>query len=144
MSGIINDQQVFDWMIQFIEDNQLDVKGIMYDPYAASNILVRFEEYNYPLIEVGQSYMNLSEPLKQFRLDVYEGKILHDGNPNLNIAINNAVCKFDNNGNIMLDKKINREKIDPLVALTTAFTQAMHHEEGDNLEKYIMSSDFGF
>lgn len=144
VSGIINDQQVFDWMIQFIEDNQLDVKGIMYDPYAASNILVRFEEYNYPLIEVGQSYMNLSEPLKQFRLDVYEGKILHDGNPNLNIAINNAVCKFDNNGNIMLDKKINREKIDPLVALTTAFTQAMHHEEGDSLEKYIMSSDFGF
>ena len=44
----------------------------------------------------------------------------------------------------MLDKKINREKIDPLVALTTSFTQAMHHEEGDNLEKYIMSSDFGF
>ncbi|WP_052255829.1 terminase TerL endonuclease subunit, partial [Salinicoccus sp. YB14-2] len=144
VSGIINDQQVFDWMIQFIEDNQLDVKGIMYDPYAASNILVRFEDYNYPLIEVGQSYMNLSEPLKQFRLDVYEGKILHDGNPNLNISINNAVCKFDNNGNIMLDKKINREKIDPLVALTTAFTQAMHHEEGDNLEKYILSEDFGF
>src|SRR5699024_2555204 len=133
VSGIINDQQVFDWMIQFIEDNQLDVKGIMYDPYAAFNILGRNEDYNYPLIEVGQAYMNLSEPLKQFRLDVYEGKILHDGNANLNIAINNAVCKFDNNVNIMLDQKINSKKIDSLVALTTAFTQVMHHEDGYSL-----------
>lgn len=143
-SGIINDQQVFDWLIDFIHDNNLDVQGIMYDPYAASNLLVRFEEYDYPLIEVKQGYMNLSEPLKQFRLDVFEGKIIHDGNPNLNIAINNAIVKSDNNGNIILDKKLNREKIDPIVALVTGFTQAMHHEEGDKLEDYIMSDNFGF
>lgn len=143
-SGIINDQQVFDWLVDFIEDNDLDVQGIMYDPYAASNILVRFEDYDYPLIEVKQGYMNLSEPLKQFRLDVFEGKIIHDGNPNLNIAINNAVVKSDNNGNIILDKRLNREKIDPIVALVTGFTQAMHHEEGGNLEDYIMSDSFGF
>lgn len=143
-SGIINDQQVFDWLIDFVEENDLDVQGIMYDPYAASNLLVRFEDYDYPLIEVKQGYMNLSEPLKQFRLDVFEGKIVHDGNPNLNIAINNAVVKSDNNGNIILDKKLNREKIDPIVALATGFTQAMHHDEGGNLEEYILSEEFGF
>lgn len=143
-SGIINDQQVFDWLIEYIEENNLDVQGIMYDPYAAANIIVRFEDYNYPLIEVKQDYKNLSEPLKQFRLDVFEEKIIHDGNPNLDISINNAISKVDNNGNILLDKKLNREKIDPLVAVTTAFTQAMYHEHNKKLENYIMSDEFGF
>lgn len=143
-SGIINEDQVFNYIVDFIEDNNLDVKGIMYDPWGASNFIVRFEEYNYPLIEVKQNYMNLSEALKQFRLDVFEGIIVHDGNPNLSISINNAVTKVDNNGNIMLDKKINREKIDPLVAVTTAYTRAMLHDHNNNLEDYIFSDDFGF
>src|SRR5699024_1717599 len=30
-SGIRNDQHVFDWIINYIEENQLDVQGIMYD-----------------------------------------------------------------------------------------------------------------
>lgn len=144
-SGIINDQQVFEWLINYIEDNKLDVQGIMYDPWGASNTIVKFEDYDYPLIEVKQNYMNLSETLKQFRLDVFEGLVIHDGNPNLTLAINNAITKHDNNGNIMLDKRINREKIDPLVAVTTAYTRAMHHEHSSaDLEDYILSDDFGF
>ena len=135
---------MFDWLIDYIESNKLDVQGVLYDPWNASNMIVKFENYNYQLIEVKQSYLNLSETLKQFRLDVYENKIIHDGNPNLMLAINNAVTKFDNNGNILLDKKINREKIDPLVAVTTAYTRAQHHEQNNNFEDYIMSSDFGF
>lgn len=143
-SGIINEDQVFNYIVDFIKTNDMDVKGIMYDPWGASNFVVRFEEYNYPLIEVKQNYLNLSETLKQFRLDVFEGIIVHDGNPNLSISINNAVTKVDNNGNIMLDKKINREKIDPLVAVTTAYTRAMLHDDSGGLENYIFSSDFGF
>lgn len=143
-SGIINDQQVFDWLIDYIEENQLDVQGIMYDPYAAANILVRFEDYSWPIIEVKQDYKNLSEPLKQFRLDVFERKILHGGNPNLDIAINNAIVKSDNNGNVILNKQLNREKIDPIVALVTSFSQAMHHDHNKKLEDYILSEDFGF
>lgn len=143
-SGIINEDQVLQYLLDFIEENNLDVQGIMYDPWSASNMIVKLEDYNYPLIEVKQNYMNLSEALKQFRLDVLEGIIIHDGNPNLTLAINNAITKSDNNGNILLDKKLNREKIDPLVAVTTAYTRAMHHDQGKDIEKYIMSSDFGF
>ena len=143
-SGIISEQQVFDWLIDYIESNKLDVQGVLYDPWNAANMIVKFENYNYQLIEVKQNYLNLSETLKQFRLDVYENKIIHDGNPNLMLAINNAVTKFDNNGNILLDKKINREKIDPLVAVTTAYTRAQHHEQNNSLEEYILSDDFGF
>lgn len=143
-SGIINYKQVISWIVNFIENNNLDVKGIMYDPWNSQAVITELEEYDWPLIEVKQDYRNLSEPLKQFRLDVFEKKIMHNGNPNIEIAVNNAVRKHDNNGNIILDKKINRNKIDAIVAVTTAFTQAMYHEYTDNMEEYILSEDFGF
>lgn len=143
-SGIINEDQVIEWIEKYIEGNKLDVKGIMYDPWSASNLIVAFEKHNFPLIEVKQNYLNLSEPLKQFKLDVFEKNIIHDGNPNLSIAVNNAIEKYDNNGNILLDKKKNREKIDPLVAVTTAYTRAMLHDRDNNLEDYILSENFGF
>lgn len=143
-SGIINDQQVFEWIINYIEENQLDVQGIMYDPWSISNLLVRFEDYNYPLIEVKQNYMNLSEPLKDFKLNVFEKKIVHNSNPNLDMSINNAIVKLDNNGNIILNKNKNREKIDPIISVINAYSQAMYHEGNKKLEDYILSEEFGF
>lgn len=143
-SGIINYKQVVSWIVDYIESNNLVVKGIMYDPWNSQAVITELEEYDWPLIEVGQAYRNLSEPLKQFRLDVFEKKILHNGNPNIEIAVNNAVVKHDNNGNIILDKKINRNKIDAIVAITTAFSQAMYHEHNNDMEDYILSEDFGF
>lgn len=143
-SGIINYKQVVAWIVDYIESNNLVVKGIMYDPWNSQAVITELEEYDWPLIEVGQAYRNLSEPLKQFRLDVFEKKILHNGNPNIEIAVNNAVVKHDNNGNIILDKKVNRNKIDAIVAITTAFSQAMYHEHNNDMEDYILSDDFGF
>ena len=101
-----------------------------------------------PFIEVAQSFMNLSQPIKEFQLQVYERNIMHSNNPNLNIAINNAVIRYDNNRNVILDKMKAREKIDPLVALITAFAEAKDHEFRDmdikQIEEYILSDDFGF
>lgn len=143
-SGIINYRQVVSWLVDFIQSNKLDVKGIMYDPWGSQAVITELEEYDWPLIEVRQDYRNLSEPLKQFRLDLFEKKILHNGNPNLEIAVNNAIVKSDNNGNIILDKKVNRNKIDAIVAVVTAYSQAMFHEYDNNFEEYILSDDFGF
>ncbi|MDG0821345.1 phage terminase family protein [Staphylococcus equorum] len=144
-SGIINYEQVCDWLINYIESNELNVKGIMYDPWNAQAVISKLEnETSYPLIEVTQNYRHLSPALKQFKLDVFEKKIQHNGNPNLGLAINNAITKTDNNGNIILDKQINRNKIDALVALTTGYTIAMEHEFKTDLEDWIMSDDFGF
>lgn len=143
-SGIINYRQVVSWLVEYINNNNLDVKGIMYDPWNSQTVITELEQYDWPLIEVKQDYRNLSEPLKQFRLDVFEKKVLHNGNPNLEIAVNNATVKHDNNGNIILNKKINRNKIDAIVALTTAFSQAMYHEYDNNMESYILSDEFGF
>lgn len=149
-SGIINYSLIIDFIVNHIRDNNLNVKGIMYDDWGSDVFLAdiekRYSHLGLPLVEVGQSFKNLSEPIKQFRLEVYEKKILHNGNPNLNIAINNAIVKHDNNANIILVKDKAREKIDPIVALITAYTQAMFHEfdTSGEMESYILSEDFGF
>src|SRR5699024_8941128 len=111
-SGIINYEQVVEWLVDYIEEHNLNVKGIMYDAWGSQAAITMLEKYDYPLIEVPQNFKHMSEPLKQFRLDVFEKNIVHNDNPNLSIAVNNAICRYDNNGNIILDKKVNRNKID--------------------------------
>jgi len=149
-SGIINYSLIMDYIVNHIQNNNLNVKGIMFDSWGSDLFLAEFEKrYGHmglPFIEVGQGFKNLSEPIKQFRLEIYEKNIIHNDNPNLNIAINNAIVKHDNNANIMLVKDKAREKIDPIVALITAYSQAMFHEfdNSKDMEKYILSEDFGF
>ena len=144
-SGIIDPEQVVSWLIDFIDDNQLNVKAICYDPWESSYFVTKMEkETNHPLIEVPQNYKHLGPILKQFRLDVFEKRIKHNDNPNLNLAIANAITKTDNNNMMILDKKINRQKIDALVSLVTGYSQAMNHKFDREFEKFILSDDFGF
>lgn len=144
-SGIIDPEQLYYWLKDYIEKYQLDVKAICYDSWESSYFVTKMEkETDYPLVEVPQDYKNMSPALKQFKLDVLEKRILHNGNPNLNLAINNAIAKLDDNNNIILSKKINRNKIDALVALVTAFTQARNHAFTSDMQDYILSDDFGF
>lgn len=144
-SGIIDYEQVFWWLNDFIKRNNLNVKAIAYDSWSASSFVTKAEhETDYMLVEVPQNYKHMSPALKQFRLDVFENKIKHSNNPNLNLAINNAITKTDNNNNILLDKQMNRNKIDALVALVTAYTLAMNYEFDSSMQDYIMSDDFGF
>lgn len=144
-SGIIDPEQLYHWLLDYIEKHNLNVKAICYDSWESSYFVTKMEkETDYPLVEVPQDYKNMSPALKQFKLDVLEKRILHNGNPNLNLAINNAITKPDNNNNIILSKQINRNKIDALVALVTAFTQARNYAFTSDMQDYILSDDFGF
>lgn len=123
-SGIINPRQVVDYIKRHIEENDLIVKGIMFDPALAQTVLNELEEYEQ--IEVRQKATVVSQPAVDFRLCVIDRRILHSNNPLLTMSINNAVTvRF--NDLIRLDKEKNREKIDPIVATITAHYEAMHH-----------------
>lgn len=151
-SGFINIDQVVEYAAELITKNNLNVQAFCYDSWHIANFLSEWEKQypslDVPFIEVPQNYKFLSEPIKQFRFSVYERKMLHRNNPLLNIAVNNAVIKYDNNANMMLDKQKNREKIDPIVATVTAFAEAKDYEyqgmDIKQIEEYILSSDFGF
>lgn len=151
-SGFINIDQVVDYAADMITKNNLNVQAFCYDSWHIANFLSEWEKKHYeldvPFIEVPQNYKYLSEAIKQFRFNVYERKIQHNNNPLLNIAVNNAVIKYDNNANMMLDKQKAREKIDPIVATITAFSEAKDYEyqgmDIKQIEEYILSDDFGF
>lgn len=125
-SGVINSNQVLDYMESYILDNQLKVQAICYDPHAIHGFLAEIERrrWGYDLIEIRQGSQTLSNPVIDFRLKVIDGQIKHHKNPLLDIAVKNAVAK-NTNDSVMIEKKLNREKIDPVMSTIFAYVIAM-------------------
>lgn len=128
-SGIINSNQVLDFIEKYILENNLDVQAVCYDPHAIHGFLAEIEKRNwrYDLIEIRQGAMTLSNPVIDFRLKVIDGQVKHHKNPLLDIAIKNAVAK-NVNDSVMIEKKLNRQKIDPLMSTIFAYVIASEHE----------------
>lgn len=128
-TGIINTNQVLDYIDEYIITNQLDIQAICYDPAAIHGVLAEIERRNwrYDLVEVRQGAMTLSNPNIDFRLKVINEEIKHHKNPLLDIAVKNAVAKNVNDA-VMIEKKLNRQKIDPLMATIFAYVIASEHE----------------
>lgn len=146
-SGVIDYDEVYQWLDEFIYTNELEVQCIAYDPHQYGHILTSIEK-NHPewlQVEIRQGTLTLNMPTKQFRDDVKNLTVRHSGNELLTAAINNAVTKTDNNG-MRIDKNTNGNKIDPIDALLDAY--AMCYTEfssgGYWTDEKIMNDDFGF
>lgn len=145
-SGIIDNDRVYEWLEDFIERNDLDVQGIMYDPYQFGPILTAIEKNHpeWPMVQVRQGTMTLSMPTKQFRDDVIGGRIKHSDNRIMQAAAINAVLMSDNNG-VRINKNKYANKIDMIDATLDAY--AIAFKEGlDNYldDERVFSDDFGF
>ncbi|MEI4283400.1 terminase TerL endonuclease subunit [Tetragenococcus halophilus] len=138
-SGIVDYEQVFDFIQGLIEENELDLQGICYDPYNANSIISMAEKENYPMLEVRQGTKTLNVPTRTFREQVFAGNIIHSKNTILTHAVNNALTKEDNNG-IQINKAKNSNKIDPIAALMNAYVFAMNHYE--NQERSVADNEF--
>lgn len=143
--GLIDYHDLVDWITDFIESNSFELKGIFYDPYNAGNVITDLSKfYEKEMIETRQGLITLNAPTKQLRTDVIQGKTVHSNNPLLNRAIRNAITK-ENNDTIMIDKAMNRNKIDPLDALINAYTQAMYHDfDEEDINELIEKGEYGF
>lgn len=124
--GAVVDYRFIMAYVQRLEKEQgLIIKESCYDPYNATQWAQEMESEGYTMVEIRQGVRTLSEPTKSFREMVLSGKVIHDKNPVLTWAINNAVTKQDHNENIMLDKEKSTDRIDPIAALINAHTRAM-------------------
>nr|DAK01495.1 MAG TPA: Large Terminase [Caudoviricetes sp.] len=143
--GLIDYHDLVNWITDFIESNNFELKGIFYDPYNAGNVITDLAKfYEKELIEVRQGLITLNAPTKQLRTDIIQGKMVHSNSPLLNRAIRNAITK-ENNDTIMIDKAMNRNKIDPLDALINAYTQAMYHDfDEEDINELIEKGEYGF
>ena len=128
-SGIIDTNQVLDYIESYVNKYNLDVQALCYDPYGIPGVLSEMEKRNwsYDLYEIRQGFQTLSNPTLDFRLKVINEDVKHAKNPLLDTAIKNAIAK-DTNDSVMIEKKKNREKIDPLMAAIFAYVEASEYE----------------
>lgn len=147
-SGVIDYQNVFDFIKRMVDDNDLKVEAICYDPWSFGYLLGQFEQESWPLVETAQNNKTLSFPTKQFKEYLLNGQITHPNNNLLSFAVDNAILIYDSTGNCRVNKMKNNEKIDPLAALMNAWVYTSNEiiegtdNEADN--EFYTSDEFTF
>ncbi len=118
-----------------IEDfcRQFDVQNVAYDPYQATKLVNELTEQGIPCIEVKQTYLVLSEPMKEVEAQILSEGIVQDGNPCMAWMMSNVVEHKDGKDNVRPDKEKQDKKIDGPVALIMAFAVAMRDEYGGSV-----------
>ena len=97
-----------------------------FDPWGATQVSSDLIEEGETVVEIIQGIKTLSEPTKDFREMVYQGRVVHENNPVLSWAISNAVAdEIDRNKNIILNKKKSKERIDPIAAIINCHVRCM-------------------
>lgn len=123
--GMINQDEVFQYMLDYIEDHKLNVMAICHDAWGTGSFIRHLDELReeWLIIPVRQGAHSLSEPTK-FLLDRFtDGSITRPDDDIQTVAFNNAVIVADNNG-IKVDKNTNSAKIDVVDATVDAFFEA--------------------
>lgn len=146
-SGVINYQDVFDFIKRMVTDNDLKVEAICYDPWSFGYLLGQFEAEDWPLIETAQNNKTLSFPTKQFKEYLLNGQVTHPNNNLLGFAVDNSVLIYDSTGNCRINKMKNNEKIDPLAALMNAWVYTSNEliEGGSKANnEFYTSEEFSF
>lgn len=128
--GAIVDYNQVEEHIRGIEDMyNCSIRCIVADPFNATQMLLSLAE-DYEVIELKQSYTNLSPPTKEFRNEVYKGNVVYQKSKLFDWNVGNAITRKDKNENEMLDKgNKNKQRIDLIAATIFAFSQVYQQEE---------------
>ncbi len=74
---------------------------------------------------MGQGFLSMAIPMKEFERRMLAKKLHHGGNPILRWMAGNVVVKQDPAGNLKTDKEISQGKIDGVVAVVMALDRVM-------------------
>lgn len=147
-SGIIDYSKIVEFITNLIEKYDLDLQAICYDPYNANTLITDLEKNGFPMIEIRQGAITLSVPIREFKEQVFNGKVIHSNNKLLDYAVSNAVMRYDSQNNALIDKTKYETRIDPIVALMDAWTIGRQHfTEVENAQadnEFYKSDDFSF
>lgn len=143
--GIIEVEQMTQWVEDFVSFNELELMGIYYDPALANRAIAELSKvYPNKLIEVPQRINYLSAPTKNLRDLILRKEIMQANNPLLTRAAYNAQLREYNDA-YAIDKGINRNKIDAIDAIINCMTDAQYHDfDALSMQDLIDSGDFGF
>jgi phage terminase large subunit-like protein len=113
---------VYEDLMQYIEDNEYTVECFGYDPYNAKDFVQRWitENSEFGVEKVPQGVKTESVPLGELKDLAEDRKLIFDQSL-MQFAMGNAVTLEDTNGNRKLLKKRYEEKIDNVSALLDAW-----------------------
>ena len=119
-----------------------DIKAIGYDPYMAHHgVIQELDDDEIELIEIRQTYGNLSAPTMEMEKQVKGKRMNHGGNPVMRWMVGNIMIVMDYAENIKIDKKKSQEKVDGPVSQVMAIG-AYLGDDGESGESYYDSDEF--
>ena len=77
---------------------------------------------------MGQGFISMAAPMREFERRLLSKKINHGGNPILRWMADNVAVRQDPAGNLKVDKATSQAKVDGIVALVMALDRCMRHE----------------
>lgn len=134
--GYINYDQVFEWLMMYIEDNELDVDSITYDKWRSDKFIQKLEgNTSFKLIPLQQTVFYLNDTTKDFQKDVTEGKITFQDDGIIKTALSNAIL-YAKDGLVKIDKNAATKKIDCADAIIDAYYRArLYFDDIEIVEK---------
>lgn len=135
LAGVKTDYKyIISHLKRLIDEYELDIKVICYDPHNASAFLNDLEELGIDTVMITQSARNLNDPTVDFRLEVEAENIEYDQtNELLTWSVINAKTVSNSFGEIKLDKEFNGSRIDPVDAIIDAWKVAMTNDYEVNI-----------
>lgn len=120
--NILDLDDVYDDLDQFITDQQYDVRCVGYDPYNAKEFIERWARENGPfgIVKVIQGAKTESVPLGELK-KLSEERMLRFDEELMSFSMGNCITLQDTNGNRKLLKRRREEKIDAVAAMMDAF-----------------------
>lgn len=102
-----------------------NVLEVAYDPFQATQFATRMMGEGVRMVEMRQTVLNFSEPLKNLEALVLDKKIRHTGCPVLAWMVSNVVCHTDAKDNVYPKKERPENKIDGVISTIMALGRAI-------------------
>jgi phage terminase large subunit-like protein len=119
---VLDMMEVYEDLMQYIDDSEYTVECFGYDPYGAKEFVNRWvtENSEFGVEKVPQGVKTESIPLGELKDLAEDRKLIFDQSL-MQFAMGNCVTLEDTNGNRKLLKKRYEEKIDNVAALLDAW-----------------------
>lgn len=135
--GNVTDYDVIEQVIKELS-GRFNIQGISYDQHNIGNLATNLSNYGVEMNIMAQNITTLSEPTKQLKYAIKEGRFNHGFDPVMRWQISNAVEIQDNNDNIRItkDKKRAKEKVDGVIAAVIAMGEYLTKVGTDQTSGY--------
>ena len=112
-------------------------------------LLQRLEQQYMTCVDVPQTFMALTDPIKQTEILLQEHKMSHENNPVARWAFGNTSVAMNGNGQVKFVKEhkgksvIRTKRIDPSAAWIDAMARARFYKGAADLSAAVLSDDWG-